>query len=89
MSYLRLDPHMDLTTLTDNIPIWQEPGTPARPGSYTLPLSAIQLLSLPVVNLGPYGRGVHQRGERVLMSYSFGVLPQLLYEVIERLGQLV
>jgi len=88
MSYLRLDPHMDLTALTDNIPIWQEPGTPARAGSYTLPLAAIQQLGLPVVNLGSYGRGVHQRGERVLMSYSFGVLPQLLYEVIDQLGQL-
>jgi arginine utilization protein RocB len=39
-----------------------------------------------VINLGPYGRGVHQSGEGVLMSYSFGILPQLIYEVIERLG---
>jgi len=29
---------------------------------------------------------VHQPGERVLMSYSFGVVPQLLYETIERLA---
>src|SRR5207302_5657472 len=49
--------------------------------------AAIQELDLPVVNLGPYGAGVHQLGERALMSYSFGILPQLLYEVIERLGQ--
>jgi len=86
LSYLRLDPGIDLAELTANIPTWQEPGTTARPGSYSLPLAAIQKLDLPVVNLGPYGAGVHQRSERALMSYSFGTLPQLLYEVIERLG---
>jgi len=85
MSYLRLDPGMDMATLTANIPTWQEPNTTARSGRYSLPLVAIQELGLPVVNLGPYGRGAHQCGERVLMSYSFGTLPQLLYEVIERL----
>jgi arginine utilization protein RocB len=87
MSYLRLDPAIDRAALTANIPTWQEPGTPVRPGSYTLPLAAIQELDLPVVNLGPYGAGVHQLGERALISYSFGILPQLLYEVIERLGK--
>jgi arginine utilization protein RocB len=39
-----------------------------------------------MINLGPYGWGAHQRGERLLQSYSFGVLPQLIVEVIERLG---
>ena len=86
MSYLRLDSGMDLQALTTNIPTWQEPATPVRPGTYSLPLKAIQELGLPVVNLGPYGRGAHQCGERVLMSYSFDTLPQLLYEVIEGLA---
>lgn len=90
MSYLRLDPGTDVTTLTANIPIWHqadESAHPTHPGSYSLPLSAISDLGMPVVNLGPYGRGVHQCGEGVLMSYSFGILPQLIYEVIERLYQ--
>ena len=87
MSYLRLDPDTDVTALTANIPTWQPSGEHVRPGSYTLPLKAIQDLGMPVVNLGPYGRGVHQSGEAVLMSYSFGILPQLIYEVIERLNQ--
>ena len=87
MSYLRLDPGTDVTALTANIPTWQVPGRPARPGAYSLPLQAIQDVAMPVVNLGPYGRGVHQLGEGVLMSYSFGILPQLICEVIERLGQ--
>ena len=44
-------------------------------------------LNLPVVNLDPYGKGAHQPGERVLMSYAFGALPQLLDEVIEHLAR--
>ncbi|HEV8190789.1 MAG TPA: hypothetical protein VGP82_04795, partial [Ktedonobacterales bacterium] len=87
MSYLRLDPGVDLAPLTANMPAWIDPGAPARPGGYSLPLDQVRELGLPVVNLGPYGKAAHQRGERVLMSYSFGVLPQLIYETLELLGQ--
>ena len=87
MSYLRLDPAFDSTALTANIPTWQEQPVTTRTRGYHLPLEAIQQLNLPVINLGPYGKGAHQTGERVLMSYSFGVLPQLLCEVINRLVQ--
>jgi arginine utilization protein RocB len=86
MSYLRLDADTDTTALTANMPVWQPPDAAPRPGGYSLPLDAIRALDLPVVNLGPYGHGAHQRGERVLMSYSFGVLPQLIWEVIDELG---
>ncbi|HEV2238760.1 MAG TPA: hypothetical protein VGR57_19030, partial [Ktedonobacterales bacterium] len=55
-------------------------------GSYALPLAAIRAVGMPVVNFGPYGAGAHRAGERVLMSYSFGVLPQLLWEVIAHAG---
>src|SRR2546425_5886945 len=84
MSYLRLDPDTDLAALTRNIPTRREPDMPVYPGTYSLPLAAIRQLRLPVVDIGPYGRSIHQRDERVLMSYSFGVLPQLICEVIER-----
>lgn len=87
MSYLRLDPGIDVTHLTRNMPVWAEPDVPARPGSYTLPFNLIRDLDLPVVNIGPYGRGLHQPGERVLMPYSFGIVPQLIYETIQRLGR--
>ncbi|HEV2583955.1 MAG TPA: hypothetical protein VGT44_24080, partial [Ktedonobacteraceae bacterium] len=87
MSYLRLDPGIETTALIANMPLWPDsPDQPARPGSYALPLEAMRQLDLPVVNLGPYGKGAHQAGERVLMSYSFGVVPQLIWEVIERLA---
>jgi arginine utilization protein RocB len=86
MSYLRLDPEIETTSLIRNMPVWQSPDGPTSPGAYTLPLEAIRRLDLPVVNLGPYGQGAHQRGERVLMSYSFDILPQLVYETVKELA---
>jgi len=86
MSYLRLDPLVDATALRANMPVWRdEPG--ATPGAYGLPLNAMRALDMPVINIGPYGRGVHQRGERALMSFSFSVVPQLIAETITRLAQ--
>jgi arginine utilization protein RocB len=89
MSYLQLSSDVDLTALTTNMPVWWNGGEKPRPGSYSLPLDEIQKLEVPVFNWGVYGRGAHQRDERVLMSYSFGELPQLLYETIERLALLI
>jgi arginine utilization protein RocB len=85
MSYLRLDPGSDTSALVANMPVWRQPDAPSRPGSYSLPVDDVRALGLPVANLGPYGAGAHQRGERTLTSYSFGVLPRLVCEAIERL----
>lgn len=87
MSYLQLDPGIEVADLIRNMPVWEDPEGPMRPGAYSLPFSLIRDLDLPVVNIGPYGRAAHQRGERVLMSYSFGSVPQLIYETIERLDR--
>ncbi len=87
MSYLRLEPGIDVAALTANMPVWRDADTPPRPGAYTLPLAAIRALDLPVIDLGPYGFGAHQRGERLLMSRSYGWLPALVHEVIVRLGE--
>ncbi len=89
MSYLRLDADVDVSGLTMNMPVWQEAGASPRPGAYSVPFEAIRALNLPVINLGPYGHGAHQRGERVLMSYAFTTLPMLLFETIERLAERV
>jgi arginine utilization protein RocB len=85
MSYLRLDSGMDLAALKANMPLWSDEFPPPS-GAYSLPLDAIARLGLPIINLGPYGWGAHQRGERLSQSYSFGVLPGLILEVVERLG---
>jgi len=87
MSYLRLDPGMYLAALKANMPLWSDEFPPVG-GAYSLPLDEIARLGLPMINLGPYGWGAHQRGERLLQSYSFGVLPQLIVEVVERLSAL-
>jgi arginine utilization protein RocB len=86
MSYLQLDTTVDVTALTANMPVWRNDSAQPHSDDYTLPLADIAALGLPVVNVGPYGAGAHQRGERVLMSYSFETLPQLLLETIERLS---
>lgn len=89
MSYLRLDPRVDPDPLRHNMPVWQEPDTPdssARPGGYSLPLDLMRALDLPVANIGPYGFGAHQAGERVLMSYAFDTVPRLINETIDRLA---
>ena len=87
MSYLHLDPGVEVAPLTANMPVWRDPGAAPQLGAYTLPFEAIRALDLPVVDLGPYGFGAHQRGERLLMSRSYGWLPQLVYEVIARLSE--
>ena len=41
-------------------------------------------LDLPIVNIGPWGHDYHQKTERVHMPYSFGVVPELLWRVTNR-----
>ena len=84
LSYLRLDANVDTAIMKTNMPVWKEQG---GAGSYYLPLAAIAKLNIPVVNFGPFGQGAHQRNEGVVMSYSFGALPQLICETIEYLGE--
>lgn len=85
MSYLRLDPLVDATALADNMPVWRDAAS-ETPGAYCLPLAEMRALDMPVIDIGPYGRGAHQRGERTLMSFSFGDVPQLIDETIMRLA---
>jgi arginine utilization protein RocB len=87
MSYLRLDvPETDLEALSANMPLWQRDAEQPRPGGYQLPLTNIRRLGLPCIDIGPHGRNAHKADERVLKSYSFGELPQIVWEIIEALG---
>lgn len=86
LSYLCLDTDIDTSLLKANMPVWKEPTEPGR-GGYYLPLEVIRKLNIPVVDFGVYGQGAHQRNEGVLMSYSFGTLPELICETIERLAR--
>lgn len=53
--------------------------------TYTLPLSDMEALSLPVANIGPYGHDAHQFTERLDTCYGFKVFPELLLGTVMRL----
>lgn len=63
--------------LIDNMPAW--------PKKYRLPVEAIRSISMPVVNIGPYGRDAHKLTERLSKAYSFDAMPMLLYKTINNL----
>lgn len=42
-------------------------------------------LNLPVVNIGPWGEGAHTRYERVEKAYSFGRVPEIVWQTLQRL----
>lgn len=59
-----------------------EKNMPAYGSRYTLPIEDMQKLSLPVVNIGPFGKDAHQFTERIEKEYSFKVVPTILYETV-------
>ncbi|MFZ5824791.1 MAG: M20/M25/M40 family metallo-hydrolase [Bacillota bacterium] len=67
-----------LAALRENSPGW---GT-----LYRVDHEALARLSLPVVNIGPYGEGAHTRHERVERDYSFAVVPELIWRTLHGLA---
>ena len=49
---------------------------------YPLPLKEIKQLDIPAVNYGVYGKDAHKWTERVQLSYSFHVLPELIKKTV-------
>lgn len=75
LSYFSLGNSEDLEEgVVPNLPGW---GT-----TYSLPLSAMKELQIPVLNLGVQGRDAHQYTERIGLTYSFNVLPRLLHRLV-------
>jgi len=58
---------------------------PAYGSRYDLPIDAMQTLSLPVVNIGPFGKDAHQFTERIERQYSFEFAPLLVSDLIREL----
>ncbi len=52
---------------------------------YPTPVNQIKALNIPAVNYGCYGKDAHKWTERVNVTYTFGVLPELVYETIRTL----
>lgn len=74
MSFLASrDSAADIAAMVENTPAW---GTRLQ-FDFGIPAG----LNLPVVNIGPYGRDYHQTTERVHMPYSFGTVPELVWQV--------
>lgn len=77
LSYCSIAAGGSLSRLTDNMPAWNR--------QYTLPVTDIQAISMPVVNIGPYGKDAHKLSERICCAYSFDAMPLILYKTIENL----
>ncbi len=77
LSYCSIADERSVARLTGNMPAWGR--------RYTLPVKAIQAVSMPVVNIGPYGRDAHKLSERVSTRYSFDAMPAILRKTIENL----
>ncbi|MPN28931.1 Protein RocB [bioreactor metagenome] len=52
---------------------------------YNLPLEEIKKLNVPVLNYGPHGKDPHKFTERILVDYSFEIVPELVRYMIEEL----
>ncbi|WP_042274754.1 M20/M25/M40 family metallo-hydrolase [[Clostridium] dakarense] len=71
LSYFRLENEDDIINfLGPNMPIIKY--------KYKLPLEEIKKLNVPVVNLGPHGKDAHKFTERILVDYSYDILPRLI-----------
>ena len=69
----------DVRALSENMPGWG--------GIYNIPLAEMQGLGLPVMNLGPSGEAPHKRDERLHLSYSLDVLPELLETAVREISK--
>jgi len=83
LSYMQIDPELDVTVMTANMPLWTDGIPQLEQWGYSVPFTAIEAAAIEgIANIGVYGQGAHQRDERVYMPYSFRVAPQLVYEAI-------
>lgn len=78
MSFIALsDDEEGINAVSKNNPGW---GT-----KHYVEYKDVRELNVPVINIGPYGVDAHKKLERMEMSYSLEIVPNLTYKVIERL----
>ncbi|WBL15058.1 M20/M25/M40 family metallo-hydrolase [Sutcliffiella sp. NC1] len=78
MSFVALsDDEEELKSVADNNPGW---GT-----KHYVNYEDIRAINVPVINIGPYGFDAHKQYERMELSYSLEIVPNLTNEVIQRL----
>ena len=72
-SYLGMDAEFDSEALAANMPCWGK--------LYSYDMEALAKLQIPFLLLGPWGKDLHQRTERVHIESLGVVLPKVLQEV--------
>jgi len=72
-SYLGMDAEFDSKALAANMPCWGK--------LYSYDMEALAQLQIPFLLLGPWGKDLHQRTERVHLESLGVVLPKVLQEV--------
>jgi len=76
MSYFSLrDGDAIEETLSDNMPLYGK--------AYSIPLAEIEELSMPCINIGPWGKDFHKLSERVFKTDLYERTPALLAKAIE------
>ncbi|MEQ6376531.1 M20/M25/M40 family metallo-hydrolase [Bacillaceae bacterium S4-13-58] len=61
--------------LTENMPLYGR--------GFKLPENITEMLTMPILNIGPLGRDPHQWTERLEVNYSFEVVPDLLAKTLK------
>lgn len=78
MSFMGIsDNQKDMQAFENNMPAWGK--------KYHYDVEAIRALQVPVINIGPFGKDAHKQWERVELSYSMQIVPNLIYKVIQQL----
>ena len=79
-SYLKIDDDSDaIASLKGNFP--------AMDMLFRVPLQTEKELNIPALNFGVFMKDPHQWMERLYVPYSFGVLPQVIMEMIKVSGE--
>ena len=65
------------SSIAGNMPLWGE--------TYQIPFEEIKEISMPCINIGPWGKDFHKISERVLMSDLYERTPGILDYVIKYL----
>ncbi|MCP8616782.1 M20/M25/M40 family metallo-hydrolase [Salirhabdus salicampi] len=66
--------NLSLSHLKDNMPLHGK--------GYQLDEKAMKSVSMPVLNIGPYGKNAHQWTERLHLPYTFETLPNMLTDTV-------
>jgi len=76
LSYAALQNGRDIVpVIGPNMPLWQK--------TYDIPFAEMEALSVPVINIGPWGKDLHKFTERVLKADLCERTPQLLESAID------